>query len=140
MQEKVALSIVISQSAKDKNKMKQLFLYINLVQNNINDRTASRITQCGKPGKILVILNIQLWREERNLFSTAISESSPLCCTIQPAITNLTVKTLSLTYEFQSPSHGFLYCSKKQSRAHHSKYMTLRKLESFSKNKINPTF
>ena len=77
--------------------MQQLFLYVKLVQNNINDRTVIRIAQCVKPGKILVVQSTKLWSKERDLFSTAINESSPLCCTIQPAMTNPTMKTLLLT-------------------------------------------
>lgn len=67
-----------------------------------------------------------LEQKKRNLFSTAINES----------MTNPTMKTLRISIA----SHGFLHCNKKQSRARHSKHMTLRKLESFSKKKINPTF
>lgn len=136
MEEHVALSTVPSQNAKDKTKMKQLFLYVKLIQNNINESTVIRIARCVKTGKNLVILSINLWSKERGRFSTAINEAALLCCTIQLAVTN---PTAFIDRGISIPCHGFLHCGEMQGRAHPSKCMTLRKLESFSKKQTNPT-
>lgn len=37
------------------------------------------------------------------------------------------------------PGQGFFHCNT-QSKGHHSKYLTLKKLQSFSKKEINSTF
>jgi len=60
--------------------------------------------QCVKPGKILVILSINLWSRERDRHSPAVNETASSCCTTQLAVANRTRYTLLLTLEYQSPA------------------------------------
>lgn len=68
MEEDVVLSTVPSQNAEDHTKVKQLFLYVKLTQNNINESTVIRIARRVKPGKNLVIRSINLRSKERGRF------------------------------------------------------------------------